>query len=76
MSLSPDDARRFRGELLPPEDLVRAAAQAMQGAAYGPATKRKARSAVVAVLQALAAENCDWRPEELAALAGEIEHTA
>lgn len=34
-------------------DLVRAAAQAIYGAAYGPATKRKATAAVQAVLRAL-----------------------
>lgn len=38
------------------EDLVTAAARAMQGAAYGPATKRKAQLAVAAVLKRLAAK--------------------
>ncbi len=39
------------------KDLWKAAAIAMQGAAYGPATKRKARLATAAVLRELAAES-------------------
>ncbi len=65
------------------EDLVTAAAQAMQGAAYGPATKRKARLAVVAILRRLATYRGDGPPvqwdfytrPDLVRLADEIERS-